>query len=159
MEENNELSFIYEKFSDRLINIITSKSLEVMSRIVEVKDAVVQSVNTNNTVNVSFTDNLFEDEEMSTSTFNVSTINIPNQSIYQNLNVGDVVLVLIPDGSLSRAWILGVHNNKKKENIKQYVDNKYGKKIEQLTNTCNQLLSQNLELKSQIKEIKSQINT
>lgn len=159
MEENNELSFIYEKFSDRLINIITSKSLEVMSRIVEVKDAVVQSVNTNNTVKVSFTDNLFEDEEMSTSTFNVSTINIPNQSIYQNLNVGDVVLVLIPDGSLSRAWILGVHNNKKKENIKQYVDNKYGKKIEQLTNTCNQLLSQNLELKSQIKEIKSQINT
>lgn len=159
MDENNDLSFIYENLSDRLINIIISKSLESMSKIVEVKDAIVQSVNKNNTVNVSFTDNLVDDTEVGASTFNISTINIPNQSIYQNLNVGDVVLVLIPDGSLSRAWILGVHNNKSKENIKQYVDNTYGKKIKTLTETCNKLVSQNLELKSAIKDLQSKINS
>ena len=43
MDENNDLSFIYENLSDRLINIIISKSLESMSKIVEVKEPITDS--------------------------------------------------------------------------------------------------------------------
>lgn len=85
-------------YADIMIDKITKIVQDVMVGVPKIKSAIVSSVNQDGTVNIS----LPSDSE------NIYT-NIQNQSIYQDLQPGDGVELLLKDGTFSNCWIIAKH--------------------------------------------------
>ena len=101
MEKENPL---VNKFLKQISKIIDHK----LEKLTTVESAIVDQVNLDGTVNLHIPPD--------------STIftNIQNQSIYQDLQVGDCVKVLKQNNKASNMWIIGGHNLKRTENIEPF---------------------------------------
>ena len=101
MEKENPL---VNKFLKQISKIIDYK----LEKLTTVESAIVDQVNLDGTVNLHIPPD--------------STIftNIQNQSIYQDLQVGDCVKVLKQNNKASNMWIIGGHDLKRSENIESF---------------------------------------
>lgn len=101
MEKENPL---VNKFLKQISKIIDHK----LEKLTTVESAIVDQVNLDGTVNLHIPPD--------------STIftNIQNQSIYQDLQVGDCVKVLKQNNKASNMWIIGGHDLKRSENIESF---------------------------------------
>lgn len=88
---NNNIDNYADLMLNKLVGIIDTK----LKNVPRLKTAIVFSVNENKTVNVTLPG---DGEKVYT--------NIQNQSIYQNLIPGDIVKLLLEDGSFSNCWII-----------------------------------------------------
>ena len=70
-----------------------------IQKIVMVQSAIVESVNQDGTVNIKIPPD------------NTIFTGVSNQSIYQDLQNGDCVKIIKPNGSSSNMWIIGAHQN------------------------------------------------
>lgn len=96
MMDNNLAS----QFLNQINNIIDYK----LSGLTQIKSAIVHSINQNSTVNIYIPPN--------------KTIyhNVQNQSIYQNLQSGDNVKVIVENGSVGNMWIIGMFSSDSSRN-------------------------------------------
>lgn len=101
MEKENPL---VNKFLKQISKIIDHK----LEKLTTVESAIVDQVNLDGTVNL----HIPPDSTVFT--------NIQNQSIYQDLQVGDCVKVLKQNNKASNMWIIGGHNLKRTENIEPF---------------------------------------
>lgn len=81
-------------YADLFLTRINSCIKEMMQDVPKIKSAIVYSINSDNTVNVTLpgSDKIYT--------------RIQNQSIYQDLTQGDMVKLLLEDGSFSNCWII-----------------------------------------------------
>ena len=101
MEKENPL---VNKFLKQISKIIDHK----LEKLTTVESAIVDQVNLDGTVNL----HIPPDSTVFT--------NIQNQSIYQDLQVGDCVKVLKQNNKASNMWIIGGHDLKRSENIESF---------------------------------------
>lgn len=101
MEKENPL---VNKFLKQISKIIDHK----LEKLTTVESAIVDQVNLDGTVNL----HIPPDSTMFT--------NIQNQSIYQDLQVGDCVKVLKQNNKASNMWIIGGHDLKRSENVEPF---------------------------------------
>lgn len=101
MEKENPL---VNKFLKQISKIIDHK----LEKLTTVESAIVDQVNLDGTVNLHIPPD--------------STIftNIQNQSIYQDLQVGDCVKVLKQNNKASNMWIIGGHDLKRPKNVEPF---------------------------------------
>lgn len=101
MEKENPL---VNKFLKQISKIIDYK----LEKLTTVESAIVDQVNLDGTVNLHIPPD--------------STIftNVQNQSIYQDLQIGDCVKVLKQNNKASNMWIIGGHDLKRPENIEAF---------------------------------------
>lgn len=88
MENNEDIIKNLFKQINKLIDYKLNKTTQI-------KSAIVQNINTNGTVDIVVPPD------------HTVYHNIQNQSIYQNLNVGDHVKIIKENNSLSNMWIIG----------------------------------------------------
>lgn len=81
-------------YADLMLNRIISCVNQMMQDVPKIKSAFVYSINDDKTVNIKLPGN----DQIYTR--------IQNQSIYQNLQPGDMVKLLLEDGSFSNCWII-----------------------------------------------------
>lgn len=93
MNDQNCYVQLADVMIDRIIDVVNQN----LKSIVRIESAIVESVNTNGTVNIYFP----PDNQ------NVFT-NIQNQSTF-NLSPGDAVEVILKDGSYTNCWIIAKH--------------------------------------------------
>lgn len=89
----------YDDYAKELLNMVKECITKETKDFVKVKSAIVDNVNSDNTVNIRFP----EDDSVWT--------NILNQSIYQDLKVGDEVKIIEQNGNFKNCWIIGLHKN------------------------------------------------
>ena len=94
-------NFLVNKFLKQISKIIDHK----LEKLTTVESAIVDQVNIDGSVNLHIPPD--------STIFTV----VQNQSIYQNLKVGDCVKVLKQNNKASNMWIIGGHNLKKDETI------------------------------------------
>lgn len=101
MEKENPL---VNKFLKQISKIIDHK----LEKLTTVESAIVDQVNLDGTVNLHIPPD--------STTFT----NVQNQSIYQDLQVGDCVKVLKQNNKASNMWIVGGHDLKRPKNIEPF---------------------------------------
>lgn len=100
---------------DKQDNSLVNKFLKQISKIIDhkleklttVESAIVDQVNIDGSVNLHIPPD------------NTIFTGIQNQSIYQNLKVGDCVKVLKQNNKASNMWIIGGHNLKRNDTIEK----------------------------------------
>lgn len=97
----------YDDYAIQFIKNITECIQKSTENFVQVKSAIVDSVNDDGTVNIHFP---LDDQVWS---------NISNQSIYQDIEAGDEVKIIEQNGVFKNCWIIGVHRAKEKQTILQ----------------------------------------
>lgn len=90
-EKNNDNINVY---ADLMLNQIISCVRNMMQDVPKIKSAIVDSINDDNTVNIKLPGN----DKVYTR--------IQNQSVFQDLIPGDLVKLLLEDGSFSNCWII-----------------------------------------------------
>lgn len=90
-EKNNDNINVY---ADLMLNQIISCVKNMMQDVPKIKSAIVDSINDDNTVNIRLPGN----DKVYTK--------IQNQSVFQDLVPGDLVKLLLEDGSFSNCWII-----------------------------------------------------
>lgn len=117
MNENK----LVQKFFKQINKIIDYK----LNKLTQIKSAIVHSINQNGTVNLIIPPD--------------KTVyhNIQNQSIYQNLKVGDNVKIIKENNSLSNMWIIGGFGLSVQDN--DNIDNKFN--IKNNRNTISDVLN------------------
>lgn len=109
-KDNNgvDTNDFYDENINQLADLMIDKILKIFQDMVKgvpkIKSAIVHSVNQNGTVNITLP---AEDENVYT--------NIQNQSMYQDLQPGDGVELLLKDGTFSNCWIIAKHGNARGE--------------------------------------------
>lgn len=99
----------YDKYAQQFLDNIKDCISEQSKDFVIIKSAIINKINDNGTVDVKFP----EDDGIWS--------NITNQSIYQNLKVGDEVKLIQQNGKLKNCWIIGALQTSKKQNILQQI--------------------------------------
>lgn len=117
MENKNLSNQNIDIYADMMINRIVDCINEMMKEVPKIKSAIVESVNEDGTVNVTLPGDL---EHIYTK--------IQNQSIYQDLKVGDMVKLLLEDGSFSNCWIIARYP-KNEDTFKNMLENYMNNKI------------------------------
>ena len=97
----------YDKYAQQFLNNVKDCVNENTKDFVTIKSAIITQVNENGTVNVKFPED------------GGTWSNITNQSIYQDLKVGDEVKLIQQNGVLKNCWIIGALKTNKKQNILQ----------------------------------------
>ena len=92
-------NFLVNKFLKQISKIIDHK----LDKLTTVESAIVDQVNIDGSVNLHIPPD------------NTIFTGIQNQSIYQNLKVGDCVKVLKQNNKASNMWIIGGHNLKRND--------------------------------------------
>ena len=92
---NQRDTYIAKSFNKQIGKIMDYK----LRNITTVESAIVVSLNADNTVNLQIP----PDTAIYT--------HVQNQSIYQDLNVGDCVKVVKQNNCSSNMWIIGAHSN------------------------------------------------
>ena len=135
----------YDKYAQQLLTNIKDCVDEKTKNFVTIKSAIIDKVNDNGTVNVKFP----EDDGIWS--------NITNQSIYQDLKVGDEVKLIQQNGVLKNCWIIGALKTNKKQNILQQTNSQI--QTELVAQIKKEVLSEiQTELVAQIKkEVLSEI--
>lgn len=88
----------YNKYADDFLDKIEKYIDYKLDGMVKIKSAIVTNINNTGTVDVYFP----PDKK------NIFT-NISNQSIYQDLKIGDGVKIIFSNGNASNCWIIGKH--------------------------------------------------
>lgn len=101
MEKENPL---VNKFLKQISKIIDHK----LEKLTTVESAIVDQVNLDGTVNLHIPPD------------NTIFTNVQNQSIYQDLQVGDCVKVLKQNNKASNMWIIGGHDLKRPKSIEPF---------------------------------------
>lgn len=96
MDNKQSYDSIVKTFFQQISNMVDSK----IQKLTQVKSATVHSINTDGTVNIQIPPD--------TTVYH----NIQNQSIYQDLHIGDNVKIIKEGNSLSNMWIIGGFNLK-----------------------------------------------
>lgn len=96
-------NFLVNKFLKQISKIIDHK----LDKLTTVESAIVDQVNIDGSVNL----HIPPDSTIFTG--------IQNQSIYQNLKVGDCVKVLKQNNKASNMWIIGSHNLKRDDTVEK----------------------------------------
>ena len=96
-------NFLVNKFLKQISKIIDHK----LEKLTTVESAIVDQVNIDGSVNL----HIPPDSTIFTG--------VQNQSIYQNLKVGDCVKVLKQNNKASNMWIIGGHNLKKDNTVEK----------------------------------------
>ena len=96
-------NFLVNKFLKQISKIIDHK----LEKLTTVESAIVDQVNIDGSVNL----HIPPDSTIFTG--------VQNQSIYQNLKVGDCVKVLKQNNKASNMWIIGGHNLKKDDTVEK----------------------------------------
>lgn len=112
----------YDKYAKQFLNNIKDCISEQTKDFVSIKSAKISRVNDNGTVNVEFPED------------GGTWSNITNQSIYQDLKVGDEVKLIQQNGVLKNTWIIGAMQTSKKDNILQQVNKQMDEQKETATN-------------------------
>lgn len=89
--------------ADLMLNQILSCIKDMMQDVPKIKSAIVDSINDDNTVNIKLPGN----DKVYTR--------IQNQSVFQDLIPGDLVKLLLEDGSFSNCWIIARYPRKSME--------------------------------------------
>lgn len=121
----------FSKISKLINEVLRISSKEqIKNTSVQIKSAVVKKINPDGTLDVSLVDSIDED--------NVDTYwkNISNQTIYQNLKVGDAVKVMKETGKSNSCWVVGAFNSTNQYNVYNYSEERY----EILKKYCNYLV-------------------
>lgn len=95
----------YDMFAGQLLDVVKECIKEQTKNYVQIKSAIVESVNPDKTVNIRFPEN------------GGCWTKISNQSIYQDLQEGDEVKIVEQDGIYKNCWIIGVHRGNMKQNV------------------------------------------
>lgn len=96
-------NFLVNKFLKQISKIIDHK----LEKLTTVESAIVDQINIDGSVNL----HIPPDSTIFTG--------IQNQSIYQNLKVGDCVKVLKQNNKASNMWIIGGHNLKRDDTVEK----------------------------------------
>ena len=102
----------YDKYAQQFLNNVKDCVSEKTKDFVTIKSAIISRINDNGTVDVQFPED------------GGTWSNITNQSIYQDLKVGDEVKLIQQNGVLKNCWIIGALQTSKKQNILQQVSKK-----------------------------------
>lgn len=98
-------------YADAMLNRIMLCVEEMIQDVPKVKSAFVDSINSDGSINVKLpgdNENVYK--------------NIQNQSIYQDLKAGDMVKILLEDGSFSNCWVIARYPNG--QTYEDYLKNK-----------------------------------
>lgn len=99
----------YDNYAKQFLKNINDCIDERTKEYVTIKSATISRVNDNGTVDIEFPED------------GGTWSNVTNQSIYQNLKVGDEVKLIQQNGILKNCWIIGAFQTNKKQNILQQV--------------------------------------
>lgn len=106
----------YDDYAKQFLKNINDCIDDKTKEYVTIKSATVSKVNDSGTVDVEFPED------------GGSWSNVTNQSIYQNLKVGDEVKLIQQNGASKNCWIIGALQTSKKQNILQQVNETIEKK-------------------------------
>lgn len=106
----------YDDYAKQFLKNINDCIDDKTKEYVTIKSATVSRVNDNGTVDVEFPED------------GGTWSNVTNQSIYQNLKIGDEVKLIQQNGILKNCWIIGALQTSKKQNILQQVNETIEKK-------------------------------
>lgn len=116
----------YDDYAKQFLKNINDCIDDKTKEYVTIKSATVSKVNDNGTVDVEFPED------------GGSWSNVTNQSIYQNLKVGDEVKLIQQNGASKNCWIIGALQTSKKQNILQQVNESIEEK-EKNNNSSNMI--------------------